>query len=58
MKISPDLLAVLACPNDQAELTYSAIEHTLNCSQCAADFEIREGIPVFVRQEDPGSRPA
>jgi len=50
MSISPELLAILACPSpDHAPLELSGDE--LVCSSCASRFPIRDGIPVLLADE-------
>jgi hypothetical protein len=47
------LLEILACPDTHhAPLTYDPAAQTLTCTECARVFEIRDGIPVLLLEED------
>lgn len=54
MTISPDLLALLACPSeDHAPLAVSTRDgvESLVCSFCATSYPIEDGIPVLLRDD-------
>ncbi len=46
--IPKELLDVLACPTDKADLTYNATQTTLVCIQCKTEYPIKDGIPVLL----------
>ncbi len=45
MPISPDLLAILACPGCKGDLVYDATAETLTCNACRLRFRIVDDIP-------------
>lgn len=47
--ISPDLLALLVCPVDHAELELK--DSSLVCTQCSRVYQIVDGIPNMVVDE-------
>jgi uncharacterized protein YbaR (Trm112 family) len=50
MPLTPELLAILACPSpDHAPLELAGEE--LVCTSCASRFPIRDGIPVLLADE-------
>ncbi|MGQ0639396.1 MAG: Trm112 family protein [Gemmatimonadaceae bacterium] len=51
MPLSPELLAVLACPRCKGELEYRKQESALLCNRCRLRYEIREGIPILLLDE-------
>ncbi len=48
--ISPELLAVLVCPVDKAELRLDGNE--LVCTSCARRFPIVDGVPNMLVDDD------
>ena len=51
--ISKELLDILCCPNCHADLTYDEGKQTLTCVSCGHIFEIKDGIPVMLMNENP-----
>ncbi len=51
MPLSPELLAVLACPRCKGELAYREHESALLCPRCRLRYEIRDGIPILLLDE-------
>jgi uncharacterized protein YbaR (Trm112 family) len=49
--LSPQLLAVLACPRCKGELEYRDQESVLLCHRCRLRYEIRDGIPILLLDE-------
>lgn len=49
--LSPELLAVLACPRCKGELEYREHESALLCQRCRLRYEIRDGIPILLLDE-------
>ena len=47
--ISPELLAILACPADHAPVREE--EAHLVCSRCGRRYPVRDGIPVMLVDE-------
>ncbi len=48
MLVEPELLAVLACPKDHAQLDCSTADQTLTCPRCQTVYPIRDGIPILI----------
>ena len=48
--IAKELLDVLACPTDKAELKYNKTKTMLVCTKCKAEYDIKDGIPVLLPQ--------
>ena len=51
MPISKDLLAILVCPLDKAELEMKPDQSGLKCTQCKRVYPIRDHIPVMLIDE-------
>ena len=51
MPISKDLLDILVCPLDKAELEMKADQSGLKCVQCKRVYPIRDDIPVMLIDE-------
>jgi uncharacterized protein YbaR (Trm112 family) len=51
MSISPDLLAILACPKCKGKLAYRPGKPSLDCGVCALSYPVREDIPVMLIDE-------
>jgi len=49
--ISPDLLAILACPKCKGTVNLTRNDDGLVCLRCQLVYEIREGIPVMLIEE-------
>jgi uncharacterized protein len=46
--ISKELFDILACPECKLELVYNSDKTSLVCKKCDKEYEIKEGIPIFV----------
>lgn len=51
MSLSPDLLAILACPEDKGPLYYVEAEAVLYNPRLMRAYAIRDGIPVMLIDE-------
>jgi uncharacterized protein YbaR (Trm112 family) len=51
MALDPQLLEILACPQDKGPLLYFADEDTLYNPRLRRRYRIREGIPVMLISE-------
>lgn len=51
MSLSPDLLAILACPQDKGPLYHLEDEGVLYNPRLTRTYEIRDGIPVMLIDE-------
>ena len=51
MALSPELLAILACPACKGDLTYDEAGQTLTCPACRLRFKIVDDIPVMLVDE-------
>jgi len=51
MPISKELLAILVCPADKAELEMKPDRSGLKCVQCKRVYPIRNDIPVMLIDE-------
>jgi len=49
--LSKNLLKIICCPMDKADLVYDAKAQTLTCVKCKFIYPIREGIPVLLPPE-------
>jgi uncharacterized protein YbaR (Trm112 family) len=57
MTIDAELLEILVCPNDRADVQYLEAEQVIVCSTCGYRYPVRDGIPVMLidEAEKPGS---
>ena len=57
MTIDAELLEILVCPNDRADVAYLEAEQVIVCSGCGYRYPVRDGIPVMLidEAEKPGS---
>jgi uncharacterized protein len=57
MTIDAELLEILVCPNDRADVEYLEAEQVIVCSRCGYRYPVRDGIPVMLidEAEKPGS---
>ena len=46
--IAKELLDVLACPVDKAELKYNKSKTALVCVKCKTEYAIKDGIPILL----------
>ena len=51
MPLNPDLLEILACPDDKGPLLYFADEEALYNPRLRRRYRIQEGIPVMLVDE-------
>ena len=51
MPISPDLLAILACPACKGDLVYDPAAETLTCNACRLRYRIVDDVPVMLVEE-------
>ena len=51
MTVSPQLLAVLACPKCKGELEHRPQESSLVCQRCRLRYAVRDGIPIMLIDE-------
>lgn len=51
MTLSPELLAILACPEDKGPLYYLADEELLYNPRLTRAYAVRDGIPVMLIDE-------
>lgn len=51
MSLDPQLLEILACPEDKGPLLYFADEDTLYNPRLKRRYRVREGIPVMLIDE-------
>lgn len=51
MSISPDLLSILACPEDKGPLYYIESESMLYNPRLTRSYAVRDGIPVMLIDE-------
>jgi uncharacterized protein len=51
MSLSPDLLSILACPEDKGPLYYVEDENVLYNPRLTRSYAIRDGIPVMLIDE-------
>jgi uncharacterized protein len=57
MTIDAELLEILVCPTDRADVEYIEAEQVIVCSGCGYRYPVRDGIPVMLidEAEKPGS---
>ncbi len=51
MSISQQLLEILACPVCKGSIELTPSEDGLICHQCKLLYEIRDGIPIMLKEE-------
>ena len=51
MSLDPELLEILACPEDKEDLIYIETDSILNNPRLRKAYEIRNGIPVLLVSE-------
>lgn len=51
MTLSPQLLALLVCPQCKGDLVYRVDESALNCPRCRLRFAVRDDIPIMLLDE-------
>ncbi len=50
-ELSKELLEIICCPMDKADLVYDKKKQTLTCKKCKYAYPIREGIPILLPPE-------
>lgn len=50
--IAKELLDILACPVCKSDLKYNKNKTGLVCTKCKREYEIKEGIPVLLPDND------
>ncbi|MFH0868903.1 MAG: Trm112 family protein [archaeon] len=50
-ELSKELLEIICCPMDKADLVYDKNKSTLTCKKCRYKYPIREGIPILLPPE-------
>lgn len=50
-ELSKQLLDIICCPMDKADLVYDKKKATLTCSKCKFVYPVKEGIPVLLPPE-------
>ncbi|MFT6289977.1 MAG: hypothetical protein ACJAR2_000562 [Ilumatobacter sp.] len=58
MTLSPDLLAILACPEDKGPLYHVDAEELLYNPRLTRSYAVRDGIPVMLIDEATKVEPA
>jgi uncharacterized protein YbaR (Trm112 family) len=51
MTLSPQLLAILVCPQCKGPLEYREQESALLCHQCRLRYAVRDDIPIMLLDE-------
>jgi uncharacterized protein YbaR (Trm112 family) len=51
MTLSPQLLAILACPKCKGPLEYREAEQSLACPACRLRYPVRDDIPIMLIDE-------
>lgn len=49
--LSHELLDVLCCPEDKANLIYDREKQTLTCVSCGKVYPIKKGIPILLPEK-------
>jgi len=47
-RLSKELLKVICCPVDKADLIYDEKAQTLTCTKCGYVYPIKNGIPILL----------
>ena len=47
-RVPKEVLAIICCPVDKADLTYDEKKSTLTCTKCRQVYEVKEGIPILL----------
>lgn len=50
--LDKDLLEILACPKCKGNLEYIENPESLVCSNCKKTYEIKDGIPILLIEEE------
>jgi uncharacterized protein YbaR (Trm112 family) len=51
MTLSPDILAILACPTCKGILHYEPERPALTCNHCGLRYPVRDDIPIMLVDE-------
>ncbi len=46
--IDPELIEIIACPEDKSKLTYNENKTKLICVKCHKEYEIKDDIPILL----------
>lgn len=49
--LSKEILEVICCPVDKADLKYDSKKQTLTCIKCKRVYKVEAGIPVLLPEE-------
>jgi len=49
--LAPELLDIICCPMDKADLSYDKKKQTLTCTKCKYAYPIKDGIPILLPPE-------
>jgi len=50
-ELPKDLLEIICCPVDKADLVYNKKAQTLTCTKCKFIYPIKDGIPILLPPE-------
>ena len=50
-ELPEDLLKIICCPVDKADLIYDRKKQTLTCTKCKYVYPIEDGIPILLPPE-------
>lgn len=50
-ELSKELLEIICCPMDKADLVYDEEKNTLTCTKCKFIYPVKEGIPILLPPE-------
>lgn len=50
-ELSADLLEIICCPVDKADLAYDKKKQTLTCAKCKYAYPVKDGIPILLPPE-------
>ncbi|HUL42829.1 MAG TPA: Trm112 family protein [Bacteroidota bacterium] len=51
--LSDRLLKILRCPKCHGELKYDAPREQLTCVKCRRTYEVKNGIPIMLENNEP-----
>lgn len=49
--IKKELMEILVCPVDKAELKELEVSQQLECSECGRKYPVQEGIPIMLAEK-------
>jgi uncharacterized protein len=50
--LKKELLEILCCPKCKGELEYQEKNDVLKCTSCGKKYEVKDGIPILLPEED------